>query len=276
MTRLYRSGAVSLVALFVMFAISTLAVLGAAGPARALPFTWQSYNFGATPFDSNNNWSPVNYPNGIGHQPSPGQLGENGEKFDLEGLFVAVDDSAIHIALTNSFGTSAYSTGWSQSFGLGDLFIGVNGTSFAYALRFADSGLWSVSSSNGITNRPGTYFNNPAIRNQVGPWTIASGTRLGDVGFSITYWPGLESNPIPGGNGNTYILEWTIDRSLLPTLSAGDTLYLHNTLECGNDLIETSYLIPSGTSPAAVPEPSTFALLLPGLAILAALRSRSR
>ena len=96
-----------------------------ATPASA--FNFHYYDFGDSPFDENNNWSPINYPGGIGNLPSPGTLGEGGEEFDLEGLKVAVDQDYVYIALTNSFGYSAYSTGWGRNYNLGDLFIGTNG-----------------------------------------------------------------------------------------------------------------------------------------------------
>lgn len=75
-------------------------------------FTFSLNDFGETPFDHNNNWAPITHSCGIGNLPSPGLLGESGEKFDLEGLKVASDDNYVSLALANSFSYNAHSTGY--------------------------------------------------------------------------------------------------------------------------------------------------------------------
>ena len=64
--------------------IVALAALGIAVlPAGAHAFGWMMNDFGATPFDHNDNWSPIDYGPGYGHLPSPGPGGDGGEKFDI-------------------------------------------------------------------------------------------------------------------------------------------------------------------------------------------------
>ena len=53
--------------------------------SQAFGFGYMLYDFGdqTTAFDHNNNYSPIYYPYGdpeIGNLPSPGNLGEGGEK----------------------------------------------------------------------------------------------------------------------------------------------------------------------------------------------------
>lgn len=145
--------------------------------SQSFAFSYTLYDFGKSPLDHNNNWSPISYPWGIGNQPSPGIFGEGGEKFDLEGLNVAWDDDYVYVALANSFGYTAHSTGWNQDYRLGDLFIGVDGgNKYQYAIDITSagsSGLYSVSSWNGLQNVPGSYYGTP-IANQIGAHEMAS------------------------------------------------------------------------------------------------------
>ena len=236
------------------FLVGTVAALMLTG--SAFGFSFNGYDFGDTPFDYNNNWSPINYPDGVGELPSPGLLGEGGEGFDIEGLMVAMDNDYVYVAMTNSFGYTAYSDGWNQSYNLGDLFIGTDGGAYEYAIDMSEGGnsLFSVNSWQGIQNVPGSYYGT-SIAGLVGEYEMTSGNFLGDVNSSMTFWDDLESDPLGGGNGDTYVYEFAFERSLLGDFNSLD---FHVTLGCGNDLAETS------VSP--VPEPGTLLLLGAGLA----------
>lgn len=242
---------------FLMLGI-VITMMGLAGSASAqFSFHYSALNdISNTPFDANNNTSPVYYPDGVGYLPSPGNLSEGGEKYDLEGLFVNFDKNYMYVSLTNSFGNSATSTDWGTTFYQGDIFMGFSGYSDnAYAINFQTGNFMSVSSTNAISNTPGSYYSYTSIRNRVGAFT-ANGTVLGDAGKSATFWRGLETNPLTPGNGDTYVTEFRIDRSLF-NWDGKSSLYFHTTLGCGNDLIEKK--IPG------VPEPASLILLGLGL-----------
>jgi hypothetical protein len=80
-------------------------------PAYGVPWTYYS-GAGWTDFDGNNNTSPVFYPNGIGYLPSPGLGGEGGEKYDIEGLNFAYDNTYLYVSVTASFGTGVQSNNY--------------------------------------------------------------------------------------------------------------------------------------------------------------------
>jgi len=230
---------------------------------------------GTSPFDENNNWAPYDYPWGIGHQPSPGTLGEGGETFDLEGLQVKEQGNYIYIALANSFGYTAHSTGWNQDYRLGDLFIGVDGNANAYAIDIFDiantgtTSLFQVNNSwNEIQDVPGSYYNYASVRTAAGAHEIGQGaTSLGSVDFALTGMRNYETNYLQPGNGDTYVWEFKLDKALLGNFT---TLDFHVAVGCGNDWINKSY--------AAVPEPTTmilFGLGLAGMGITRRLRKKA-
>lgn len=235
--------------------------------SSASAFSWTYYDFGSAYFDEHNNTADINYPGGVGSLPSPGNLGEGGEKFDIEGLNYSYDDDFVYLSVTSSFSEGAYSTGWNQTYGRGDLFFGFGGSKYDYAIT-SDGRLVDVATWNSISNKPGTYYSYTSIRDAAGAWRVGTGSNLGSVDILKSYDATLETNPMFNGGAGTYVWEYRFSKSLLSDFGSG-AITFHQTLECGNDLLEKQY--------ESVPEPATMVLFGIGLAGLGAkLRGRKK
>jgi hypothetical protein len=239
---------------FLAFLAAALLIL----PASSFAFTWNYYDFGSNDFDSHNNTSDISYP-GHGFVPSPGLDDEGGELYDIEGLNFAYANDSIFITVTNSFGFGINSTYWGQYFRSGDLFFGFDGSNDQFAISFDDGNVYSVSSWDYISDIPGTYYNNLAIRFGVGAFRINTGTNLGGDGM-LTYYQGYETNPMYAYQTDTYLFEFRFAASALGVnIDDYSQINFHQTEECGNDLLEKSYDL------GVVPEPGTILLLGLGL-----------
>lgn len=229
--------------------------------SSAFGFSFSMYDHGETPFDHNNNWSPIDYPNGVGHEPS------GGEYFDLEGLKVSFTDDFVYVALANSFGYNASSSYYNQNYRLGDLFIGKDGgNKYEFAVDIVNdgtNGLYQVDSWNGLQEVDGSYYNYSTIPALLGAHEMNEGSFLGDVNSNVSFWDDFEKNPLGSGNGDTWVYEFAISRSLLGDFNSLD---FHINIGCGNDLMEESF--------SAIPEPTT--IILFGIGMLGSIVSVRR
>ncbi len=213
-----------------------------------------------------NNYSPVQYPSGVGHVPSPG--GATGEAFDLEAMYARVSGNDFQVLLVTSMALSQPYGGY--NYRLGDLFIDTDGDdAYELALSTQDSNgrgfvggqLRNVGTTKGIQG-PHSYAGNGQIAPLVNPWTLDTGSLITVGAFAKTSY---NYGPEAGLVHNTWLYEWTIPVASLG-LSAGSQYRLHITPECGNDLIQLTGSLPPPPPPPSVPEPTS--LVLCGAAIL--------
>lgn len=261
--------------------VGTVFLLSLTGSAFALTVDGSGNitNWGVTPFSNwgppagtisngglDNNWSPVNYPGGVGNVPSPG--GAAGEPFDLEGGYIRKTGGNFEVLLITSMALAQTLPGGGYAYRLGDWFIDTDGNDSQYEFAlitqdpnnkgFVAGQLRTVTSTYGIISNHQGYGGNTTVRNQVNPWALKSGSLLASGTFSQAFYSYLS------GAEPTHIYEWIIPYAALG-LTGDETISMHMTIECGNDLIEFGGQFPS-PQPEPVPEPTTVVLVASALA----------
>ena len=209
-----------------------------------------------------NNYSPLNYPHGIGHQPSPG--GTTGEKFDLEELHIRQEGSQVQVLLIASSLYQATASG--STLNLGDLLIDLDGDQqfdLGVVTQTGNAGLdagrlYEITSTLGLQNLSGSY-RGTSIETQIGAWAIDEG-----VGRDL-YTIETASFNFGGSEGVTHAYQYTFDLAFMNTLP--DQFAFQIAWGCGNDVIGADF---SMTAPSqlrvsdvtAIPEPASMALFL--------------
>ncbi len=219
-----------------------------------------------------NNYSPIAYPSGIGHVPSPG-LTAGGEPFDLEEMYLRFSANQMQILVVTS--TAYASTVSGTAYHLGDLFLAVDGeATYGVVTQAANQGLEAGSlysilgpsdvmqlepgsrSYAGYTTLVANDYGPPGtVASVAGPWavksSIAAGQWLGTADLATA------SHSYGGSENGTFLIEYTLDSSLLG-LADGQSVRAQMAWGCGNDVIRAmgTYLVPIPTQ-GEVPEPVT-------------------
>jgi hypothetical protein len=205
---------------------------------------WNYHDFGDVSFDNFNNWSPIDYPSGVGHLPYPGTTGEGGERYDLEGLWFAYDSAYVYVALVSSFGGTAHSSTYNRDYVQGDVFMGFDGEKYQGCISGTDYRFYTVSAWVGIPDVPGGFGSNVTIKNAVGGYQMYHGTFARPVDHVFTLYGGMESGYLTPGDGDTWVKEYRILRDGSFPFNSADTIVTwHVTLENGADMIEKSFPI---------------------------------
>lgn len=218
-----------------------------------------------------NDYSPISYPGGVGHQPSPG--GVTGETFDLEEMYVRITASRTQILLVASAGPSVDAAG--STWYLGDLMIEAGGRRFGVVTYGASQGLTAghIYRINGdadvvgLQDLPRSYLGSTAVvENDYGPdatvpeiaepWAVSgsidSGQLIGTAAIET------DSFDYGGKEDGTFLIQYTFDTSVLE-LGEPEDLMTKITWGCGNDVIRVK-----GVDVPYIPEPVTLAMLLVG------------
>jgi hypothetical protein len=229
-------------------------------------------------FTLENDYAPIQYPYNVGYVPSPG--GSDGEKMDLEEMYVQVTTTQLKVLLVTS---SAYvATASGQSFRLGDLFLTLDGQLYGVVTQSENQGLAAGSvyqihaTADTVALQSGSlsYLNNTAICNNnygdpatvsqiAGPWAVASGidaSQLLGTGAIVS-----DTYNYGGKEDGTFVIEYTLDLSILGGMPG--SIKTHMTWGCGNDVIEVNS--------TNIPEPATAALLGLGAGLMAIRRRRA-
>ncbi len=240
---------------------------------------WQCIDLGSSYFDGHNNTTEMSlgYPGGIGNRPSPGDFDvDGGERFDIEGISFAYDDSYLYVSVTASFRVVAYSNQFNRWLSERGLFFGSNGSNYDYAVDASTRELRVVDSWDYVPNRKGTYGSHTALQQDIGacrkgdipPGSGKNGV-LGSVMEEYYQCRRLEQNYLTPGNGSTLTEEYRISRADLPGQASYGTISFHTSLKCDNDVANKDF--------AFVPKPTAIILLGIGLLGIGAYnKARSR
>ncbi|MBI1369791.1 MAG: hypothetical protein GC162_14190 [Planctomycetes bacterium] len=243
-------------------------------------------------FTIQNDYSPVNYPNGVGHVPSPG--GSVGELFDLEQLHVRQNSGKLEILVVAGGGsdgalTNTYS---GHTYNLGDMFITLNGVEYGIVTQSLNAGLTAGSiyqitnegtQTLALQNVSGSYLNHSTqvtsdfgpgtntVQGWVAPWAvkgnIASNLKLGSSALIETAMANYG-----GKEDGTVFIQYTIDLASILGQVDLTSASAHIVWGCGNDIIETAGEFAPQTH--VVPTPAALPAGLMGLAALILRRNR--
>jgi hypothetical protein len=184
------------------------------------PFTDWVPDSATADYWETNDWNPTEY------------LADGyDEDYDFEALYFDDDLDNLYFAVVTSYPMGTIALG-------GDLGIDLN-NDYAVTTHGVVSGLeYAVRVSSATI---GDVVANPTWSTstyklwsdgyQGSPYRATGGTVLGSASIAIAVVN------FGGSEGNTYIVEIAVDRSLLPALVAGDLVTSHITQWCGNDSI---------------------------------------
>ena len=230
-----------------------------------------------------NDYAPINYPGGVGYQPSPG--GSAGEGFDLEEMYLRPSGTGVDVLLVTSNYPSVDAVG--NTWHLGDVMLTVDGQSFGIVTSDAYQGLaaGSVYRLDGDADVTGLQVHSRSYRgntrlvaNDYGPdatiTDIAGGFAVsGDI--DPAQWLGAAAVQTDvfdygGAEDATALLMYTFDPAVLGLSQPPETWQAQVAWGCGNDVIRIE-----GSDTPYVPEPATVALLMSGVALTWWTRRRS-
>ena len=273
-------------------------VLAYAAPAMEIDATTGAVtDWGITPFSVSgvahgaasglaytleNNYSPISYPWGIGHVPSPG-LSAGGKPFDLEEMYLRVVDSQLQVLLVASSPTAATLDG--TTYYLGELFVEADGQCYGVVTQSASQGLaagsvyrlqsaadvlalQSASRSYAADTHvcQNDYGPDGTVAQIAGPWAVSSSIASSQLLGSASLLTAVHDYGA-GANG-THLFEYTVSLGLLGTPPPSAVTSAKITWGCGNDAIRVESSL--------IPEPATMALLGGGLGLIVSARFSRR
>ncbi len=188
-------------------------------------------------------------------------------------MHARVSGATLEVLLVSSSDYAASASG--TTYLLGDLLINTDADSaFEYGLILNNHDgltrgqLYQISTTRGLQQIPGSYWNVPSVTSQVGPWGVLTGTLIDTYSFdpSVTH--------SYAGEANTYLKQFSLELADLG-LNPNDPLSLAFQLAwgCGNDVIRLTGEYQPENIPG-VPEPTTAALGTVALAGLILARRR--
>lgn len=237
-----------------------------------------------------NDYAPVNYPHGIGHQPSPG--GSIGELFDLEEMHLRRDGNLLQVLVVASGAdnTSATVNTYSQNtYYLGDLFVTINGVEYGIITTAGAQGLTvgdiyriddRATDTLKLQNVGGSYLGvntlvtsdqgpgTQAVRDWAAPWAVDNDIDM----MQLVGAAALDTASFNyAGESGTALIEYTINLASLIGQASLLNVSVHQAWGCGNDIIEVAGSFPPNIT--TIPTPATAHMGLAGL-VLAALAQR--
>jgi len=281
------------------FALTALALALTAGTALAdlvddagqlidwdvTPFTLpnQSDTFdGCQWLTIQNDYAPIDYPGGVGYQPSPG--GSDGEAFDLEEMYVRVGADGIGVLVVTSTAPTGEVAGTTVY--LGDLILSAGGNRYGVVTTAGAQGLapgsiyrldgdgdviqlqpGSRTYADDTTLRANDYGPDATIADVAGPWAVSGNIDPGQqIGLADLQ---VDTYDYGGAEDGTYLVQYRFDPAVLG-IPLPDVWTTQITWGCGNDVIRVEDDTPY------VPEPATFGMLVIGMGLTYLAKRRRR